>query len=270
MPFWIKYSLACAALFISHSSAAYERAISLAPHITELVYAIGAEEKLIATVDRSNYPTAALDLPRVGDGIHFSAEQILAMQPDVVLAWQPSPALYALKDQLAHYAIPVHYVNPQSLEEIGHLAAQLGDWLNHDATAFQQQWQQQLQQLRSQHAADPPLSLFIALHSKPLYSLNDPIINDVLQTCGAQNWLARSSPKAPIINVELLLAKPVDGLIYSDWDTELAQTQQLLSQVYQRSVPSFAVNPDHFYRPGPRLLMAAQQFCQELALHKKP
>ncbi len=259
------------ALLWNNSSAAYERAVSLAPHITELVYAINAQASLVATVDRSDYPPAALALPRVGDGISFSAEHILTMRPDVILAWQPSPALAALEKQLAHQAIPVHYLNPQSLEDIGHLAQQLGVLLNQEASAttFAQQWQQQLQTLKARYATSTPITLFIALHSKPFYSLNDPIVNDVLQTCGAKNWLPATSIKAPNINVEQLLNSPTDGLIYSHWDTELAQTHRLLSQAYGRDLPRFQVNEDHFYRAGPRLLLATHQLCQALDSSKK-
>ena len=263
--------MACVALLCSHSSVAYERAISLAPHITELVYAIEAQATLIATVERSDYPAAALDLPRVGDGISFSAERLLALKPDVILAWQPSPALAALEQQLAHQAIPVHYINPQSLEDIGRVAQQLGELLNHEpsAHAFAQQWQQQLEDLRAHYFTAAPITLFIALHSKPFYSLNDPIANDVLHTCGAKNWLPATSAKAPNINLEQLLKSPMDGLIYSHWDPELEHTHALLSQAYGRPLPHFQVNEDHFYRAGPRLLMATRQLCEALSISKR-
>lgn len=262
--------VALAALLFTSSSAAYERAISLAPHITELIYAIGAEDKLIATVDRSDFPPAALDLPRVGDGISFSAEQMLAFQPDVIFAWQPSPALHALESQLAHHAIPIHYINPQSLAEIGQVAQQLGEWLDsaEEGSTFHTEWERQVQQLKNQYQDTRNVTLFISLHSQPLYSLNDPIVNDVLQLCGARNWLPPQSPKAPIIHLERLFVTPADGLIYDIWDEGLEQTSELLKQVYGRNLALIAVNPDHFYRAGPRLLEAAKQFCQELARSK--
>lgn len=258
------------ALLWSGSSAAYERVVSLAPHITELIYAIGAENTLVATIESSDYPPAALEITRVGDGISLSAEQLLVLKPDLVLAWQPSPTLQALEKQLAHYAIPIKYITPQSLTQIAESALQLGIWLNHEPQAqrFEQQWRQRLQELENRYAKPPYPALFIALNSKPLYSLNDPIINDVLRTCGATNWLPRSSPMAPAINVEQLLHFPMDGLIYSDWDGSLEQLYTLLNQAYRHRTPRFQVNPDHFYRPGPRLLEATTLLCEELVLIK--
>ena len=262
--------LTCIALLWSGSSAAYERVISLAPHITELIYAIGAESTLVATVESSDHPPAALELDRVGDGISLSAEQLLTFNPDLILAWQPTPTLQALEKQLAHHAIPIKYITPQSLPHIAESAWQLGVWLNHEPQAlrFKQHWQQRLQELENRYAKPPYPALFVALNGKPLYSLNDPIINDVLRTCGATNWLPPSSPMAPAINVEQLLRSPADGLIYSEWDASLERLYTLLNQAYKHRTPRFQVNPDHFYRPGPRLLAATALLCAELALIK--
>src|SRR5690606_18186652 len=60
------------------------RAISLAPHITELIYAAGAGDKIVATVLSSDYPPASRAIPRIGDGLHVSVEKVLSFRPDLV------------------------------------------------------------------------------------------------------------------------------------------------------------------------------------------
>ena len=104
-------SLLFSLLLWSHSSWAYERAISLAPHITELIYAIGAEDRLVATIDSSNYPPAALELPRVGDGVSLAVEQLLLYEPDVIFAWQANPSLEAIQPILQQNNIDLFYLN---------------------------------------------------------------------------------------------------------------------------------------------------------------
>src|SRR5690606_383357 len=74
------------------SAPAPSRAITLAPHITELMFAAGAGDKIVATVSSSDFPVAALGIPRVGDGVNINIEKTLTLHPDIVLAWLPSGA----------------------------------------------------------------------------------------------------------------------------------------------------------------------------------
>lgn len=263
--------LASSALLWSYSSVAYERVISLAPNITELIYAIGAENTLVATVNSSNYPPAALDLPRVGDGVTVAAESLLAFNPDAVFAWQPTRALVALEETLEQSGIALHYINPQSLAEIATSAQQLGDWLNQPVKAEQlkHQWQQQLQTLAKKYQTETSQTLFIALDTASLYTLNDPIINDALQLCGAQNWAKDSPVVAPAVNMEQLLATELDGIIYSSEDKALKRLLHLLKGTHSQPIASYQVNPDHFYRASPRLFDAVAQLCQQIAQHRK-
>ena len=259
--------MACAVLLWSSSSAAYERAISLAPNVTELIYAIGAEEALVATVKSSNYPPAALALPRVGDGVSVSAETVLALQPDVIFAWQPTRALVALEHTLAQSGVALHYIHPQSLNEIADAALQLGDWLNQPekAAALSQQWQQQVRQLEQTYQSPTPKTVFIALNSTPLYTLNDAISNDVLRVCGAQNWAQHHQTVVPAVNVEQLFTAPIDGIIYTDMDKPLTRLVTLLNTTQAQPAATYQVDADQFYRAGPRLFDATAALCAQIA-----
>src|SRR5690554_2683501 len=73
-----------------------DRVITLAPHVTELIYAAGGGDKMVATVNSSNYPLEALALPRVGDGLSINAEQLLNLQPDLIVGWQNTMAIQKL------------------------------------------------------------------------------------------------------------------------------------------------------------------------------
>lgn len=263
----MKYLFALAALLFSFSSAAYERAISLAPNITELIYAIGAEDSLVATVNSSNYPPAAQDLPRVGDGVSVSAETLLAFKPDVVFAWQPTRALVALESTLAQSNIALHYIHPQSLSDVADAALQLGGWLNQPENAAQrsQQWLQQLQHLEQSYQSSTPKTVFIALSTAPLYTLNDAITNDVLRVCGAQNWAQHSSTVAPAVNKEQLFTAPIDGIIYTAMDKPLTRIVNMLNATQAQPVATYIVDADQFYRAGPRLFEAAESLCAQIS-----
>lgn len=262
--------MAVAALLWSTHSAAYERAISLAPHITELIYAIGAEDKLIATVESSDYPPAALAIPRVGDGVSLSAEQILSLRPDVVFAWQPTRALQAVEPLLAQSQIDLHYLNPRSMDEILELTLQLGNWLDQpiNAQTLYQGWQKQLSALAQRYQSSTPKTLFIVLSSKPLYSLNDAVINDALRHCGAYNWASDLWGAAPAIPIEQLLARPFQGILYTRQDKALDDLLQFLHVSKQASIPLYKVNADHFHRPGPRLIESLSPLCEQISMQQ--
>lgn len=254
------------ALLSSLSSAAYERVISLAPNITELIYAIGAENALVATVKSSNYPPAALALPHVGDGVTVSAESLLALKPDVIFAWQPTQALLALEQSLAHSGVALHYIYPQSLDDIRSAALQLGDWLNRptQAKTLSQQWQLRLNALEQKYASSKPKTIFILLNSAPLYTLNDAITNDVLRICGAKNWAQNSTIVAPAVNIEQLLVRPVDAVVSSLTDKNAAPILSLISNAQKQPVANYQIDPDQFYRAGPRLFDATEQLCAQI------
>lgn len=262
--------LALAVLMWSSHSTAYERVISLAPHITELIYTIGAEKKLIATVESSDYPTAALALPRVGDGVSLSAEQLLRLKPDAVFAWQPTRALQAVEPLLAQSQIDLHYINPKSVDEILTQTLQLGDWLgqNSKAQTLVQAWQQQLKQLQQRYHTDSPQTFFIVLNSKPLYTLNDPVVNDALGYCGVQNWARNLWGTAPIIQIEQLLTQPFQGLLHHKKDPALDELLLFIQSAHSRPLAIYEIEADHFHRPGPRLLGALSSLCERISMRQ--
>ena len=258
-----RWLLVSVALLYCGSSVAYERVISLAPHITELIYAIGAEDKLIATVNSSDYPPAANQLPRVGDGVSISAEALLAYAPDLVLAWQPTAQLQRLESVLAQSQITLQYIQPQSLTEIPQAALKLGQWLNRveQAEQISAEWQQRIAQLP---APPPHTSALILLNIAPLYGLNEPMLNDVLRHCGLYNWIPADQPVMTAVTLEQLLQHPAQALISSDTLDKLALLLQLLEPFYSQPPHILFVNADHFYRAGPRLIEATEALCAQV------
>ena len=163
--------------------------------------------------------------------------------------------------------IALYYIYPQSLAEIITFTQQLGNWLNQPikAKALSQDLQQRLQTLVEKQPSNTPQTLFIALNSAPLYTLNDPIVNDVLQLCGAQNWAKNSANVAPAVNVEQLLVSHIDGIVYTSMDQSLEQLIQLINGTQPQPITTYKIDPESLYRAGPRLFDAAEQLCQQIA-----
>lgn len=246
------------------------RIITLAPSTTELVFAAGAGTQIVGTVLHSDYPPAARTIPRVGDGIQFNTEAILALKPDIIVGWQPSGAVQALAAVLAPLNIPLVYANPQSLadipREIQHLGTQLGTSTHADQIAAA------LSSRIAKLTHDGKiLSVFLEVSTEPLYTLGkDPLINDVLTHCGGRNLYADSTVAAPQISVESVLHKHPDVLITSPYGGEtLAARQEFWRTLRLPAAQAghiYAINPDWLHRPGPRMVDAAEALCADLAL----
>jgi iron complex transport system substrate-binding protein len=129
---------------VLHLEQAAHSLITLSPHLTELVYAAGAGDRIIATVEYSNYPEEAEQLPRVGDAFRIDLERIVSLKPDLVIAWQSGNPMLAIA-RLEELGIPVWVVEIRQPEEIASSLEQIGlatasiDAANHAAEQSRQQ-----------------------------------------------------------------------------------------------------------------------------------
>lgn len=254
----------------SAATAGEQRVVTLAPNATELVYAAGAGEAIVGTVLHSDYPPAALGIPRIGDGVQASDEAILALRPTLVVAWYPTTAYQALARRLRPLGIPLLYANPQSLDEIPVLIRQLGEQLGTQtrARASADALQQRINGLHAR-PGKPPVSVFIEISADPLYTLgNDVLINDMLARCGGLNLYADSRVAAPQVSVESVLHLNPRAVILSPYGTEtLAARSQWWAEYGLPAAQQghvYAVNPDWLHRAGPRLVDAAEAICRDL------
>lgn len=246
-----------------------KRVITLTPHITEMVFAAGGGDRIVATVDASDFPVQVKNLPRIGDGLHPQPEQIAKHRPDLVMGWMPIQV-----DYLDPLNIPVFISAPMSLEDIPDSIESFGTLLGTKpiASVKAQSLRNMLEQLgKSTPTGARPVRVMIQLGAKPDYSLNDAhILSDVIRLCGGINVLGDAPSIAPRINVEGVLAsKPDVVLVGVDnharlpdiahaartfWST-LGLDAALKGHVY-------GLDADVIFRPGPRLIEQAADICK--------
>lgn len=248
-----------------------KRAISLAPHITELIFAAGAGRHIVATVLSSDYPPAATGIPKIGDGLNINVEKALALNPDLVAAWQASGAARTLAPSLAKLHIPLIYSDPQTLRDIPAQIRRMGELFGTQSSAepAAAALQQRIEALRQRYAGKRPVTVFIEVGSAPLYTIGrDPLLNDALKTCGGVNLFADSAIAAPQVSVETLILKQPDAIITAQTTASgfqqrvQAWTRLQLSAAQKNHI--YSLNPDELFRPGPRLVDAVEQLCADL------
>lgn len=249
-----------------------EHVVTLAPHITEMVFAAGAGHTLAGTVVSSDYPPAARALPRVGDGAAaINTEALIRLKPDLVLAWHRSGAVAATAPLLQSLNIPLELIAPLQLDDIPDQIEALGKRLGTPdaASSSAASLRDTLHSLRSRYAHRPAVSVFIEIGHTPLYGVGkDALLNDALRTCGGINIFHDSTLAALPIGPEHILQKHPQVILASAPTPEQAQQAQTRWAAFglsaQNGVHVHGINPDTLFRPGPRLIAATAELCQIL------
>ncbi|WP_207556758.1 cobalamin-binding protein [Paraburkholderia acidicola] len=286
------FTLACAALLpfsrAAHASitvtddsgatvtlaAPAQRVISLAPHVTELLYAAGGGAKLVGAVTYSDYPPEAKQLPRVGDNKALDLERIVALKPDLIVVWRHGNAQAQL-ERLRELHIPLFFSEPKHLDDIASTLTKLGVLLDTQQTAdaAAAAFRQRIAQLRTRYATRPPVSVFYQVWDKPLMTLNGThMISDVIALCGGRNVFAQLEPLVPTVSTEAVLAANPEAIVTASQgatapDHPLPQLDTwrawpALTAVARDNL--FAIDGDLINRPAPRIAEGAAQLCEDL------
>ncbi|WP_272690118.1 vitamin B12 ABC transporter substrate-binding protein BtuF [Providencia sp. PROV152] len=242
------------------------RVISLSPANTELAYAAGLGESLIAVSAYSDYPAEAKQLEQVSDWQGINVERIIALKPDLILAWRGGNPQRPL-DQLAALGIPIIYFDPNNIESVISAVEQLANYSPKPQIAEQSVagMREQLHQLQQRYAqqAQPKKSVFIQLGTQPLFSTgNNTIQNDIVSRCGGDNIFKNSAVPWPQVSREQVLARKPEVIVMSGDPTQENAVQQFWQT--QLPIPIIRLNEDWFHRAGPRALFAAQSLCEQL------
>lgn len=246
------------------------RIISLAPHLTELLFAAGAGDRIIAAVAYSNYPAAAGELPRVGDAHNLDVERILALQPDLVVGWG-SGNNRAQLEQLARLGLPLYISEPGTLDSIAGTITDFGQLAGSPDTAevAAADFRQRMQSLRERYSGQAEVDVFYQYWHRPIMTIGGPhLINEVIRLCGGKNVFADLSQLAPQVSREAVLQADPEAIIGSGegtqrppWLDEWSQWPQLRAV---RNGHVYDIPADLLLRHSPRLLEGAEILCGQL------
>ncbi|MGY6257163.1 cobalamin-binding protein [Paraburkholderia caledonica] len=253
-----------------------QRVISLAPHVTELLYAAGGGAKIVGAVSYSDYPPQAQQLPRVGDNKSLDLERIVALKPDLIVVWRHGNAQRQL-DRLRELHIPLFFSEPHHLDDVAVSLTKLGELLGTSSTAdaAAAAYRRDIARLRAQYADRPAVSVFYQVWDQPLMTLNgEHMVSDVIELCGGRNVFAKLQPLVPTVSTEAVLAANPQVIVTAapgatKPDTTLPQlgawrAWPRLSAVANNNL--FSIDGDLINRPAPRIALGAKQMCEDLDL----
>lgn len=255
-----------------------QRIVSLAPHVTELIYAAGAGTHLVGAVEYSDYPEAARKLPRVGGYSRLDLEAIAALRPDLVIAWKSGNR----DDHLARLralGIPVFVTEPRELEDVARSLGTIGRLAGTEgaAEAAAQAFRARRDALAARYGSRPPVRTFYQIWDQPLMTVNgEHLISKVIRLCGGENVFAGLPTLAPKIGVEGVLAANPEVIVASgmgearpEWLDQWKRWPALTATVRGNL---YFIPPELIQRHTPRILDGATQLCGflEQARQKRP
>lgn len=251
-----------------------QRIISLAPDITENLFAIGADSKIVGVIKGSDYPAAAKQIPIVGSYTGLDLEKIVSLHPDLIITWEQtfSRQLAALKQ----FHIPMYIAGPHRLTDIPRTLRQLGcltgneTQANKAATTFTQQLSQLQKQYQRVHKK--PIRVFYQIGSYSLFTINhDSWINDVIELCGGENIFADLKTTAPEVSWEAVVMANPEVVINDNGESAVASSNAWKAQWQRYAMIAavkndalFTINPDLLERASPRLILGAKEVCNRL------
>jgi len=250
-----------------HIPQAATRIVSLAPHLTEQLFAIGAGEKIVGAVDYSDYPEAAKAIPRVGGYSRLDLERILVLKPDLVVAWQSGNDARAV-ERLQDLGLTVYVSEPRHLPDIADSMVRLGTLAGVPEKGRQQAeaFRQHLDALRHQFQGEIKRTVFYQIWNQPLMTVSGRhLINDVITLCGGRNIFADLEVLTPNVSLEAVLAANPEVIIASgmgkerpEWLNEWKRWPHLSAVKNSRL---FVIDPNIIQRATPRLLLGAEKMC---------
>ena len=246
------------------------RIVSLAPHITEQLFAAGAGDKIVGASDYSDYPEEAKALPRVASSGTVNLEAVLALKPDLVVAWRLEATTAALK-RLKSLGVPVFFDEPHRLAQIPVLIEALGELAGTSATAkpLARSLRAELARLNSEFSARRTVTVFYQIAEKPLMTVGGgQFVSDAIDVCGGRNIFAGSTVMAPVVNLESVIAADPMAILTARVDP----ADRSWEAFWRRFPGLFAVELDNLYtvpanemhRHGPRAFAATRQLCERI------
>ncbi|HSQ24302.1 MAG TPA: cobalamin-binding protein [Pyrinomonadaceae bacterium] len=247
-----------------------DRIVSLAPNLTEIVYAVGAGDQLVGDTEYCDYPAAAKNVAKVGDTTHPSVERIIALKPQVVLVSTASQ-LESFTRQLDQQNIAVYVTNPQSLEDVFRSIQTLGDLFGHHdwTTTMVAELRTRAFAVEVATKAVKPLKAFYQVSDEPLYTIGrDAYLTDLIRRAGGVSVTADVPGAFPRYSDEAALAARPDAIILPTGgsmgtaNSKVATALKNSPAVLNNRI--YKINEDHLQRPGPRLVDGLEEMARAL------
>jgi iron complex transport system substrate-binding protein len=245
-----------------------QRVISLAPHVTELLFAAGGGNHVVGVVAYSDFPEEAKKIPQIGSNREVDLERIMALKPDLIVVWRHGSSERQI-EMVRKLGVPLFHSEPQKLDDIPESVARLGQLMGTEKVAgpAAAELRQQLGSLRGRYSNRPAVRAFYQVWDKPLYTLNGKhIVSDALRLCGGENIFATLPVTAPVVSVEGVLQENPEAIFATAEKNYggVSMWKPYGTLLAVRNDNLFTIDGNLLNRSGPRMIAGAAMLCEKL------
>ncbi len=243
-----------------------ERAVSLAPNVTENIFAVGAGSKLVGVTSFCNYPEEAKKIQKIGDTMNPNMETIIALKPQIVFVSTASQIENFTK-QLEQQNIAVFVTNPKNLDEILKNLRQLGDIFGTERQTGEllNNLQVRIMEIDENVRDKSKVKTFVQISKEPLFTIGkDSFLTEIIERAGGTSVTKTVETAYPKLSKETALALNPDAIILSDSEDNREPNEIFKNSNAVKNGKVFKVNADILSRPAPRLIDALEQIANDL------
>jgi|TARA_B110000196_G_scaffold97929_1_gene85092 iron complex transport system substrate-binding protein len=247
-----------------------QRIVSLMPHATELLFEVGAGDHVVGAVQYSDYPEAAKKIPRVGGYSALNIEAIVALKPDLLIAWPEGNRNREL-DRLKALGLPILVSDPREFKDIANALFIYGKITDNNEQAAKaiETFNKKLTYLRNTYSEQEKVSVFYQVWNAPLMTQNgNTFISRAIEVCGGINIFSDLPMTNPQVSIESILIQDPQVIVASgmgqarpEWLDDWRQYKTLqaveANQLYH-------IAPELFQRPTVRFLLGTEQLCEAM------
>ena len=244
------------------------RIVSLAPHLTEQLFAIGAGDLIVGTTDFADFPEAAKGLPRVARAHSVDLERVSAVRPDLVLVWG-SGFPPATIDAVRRLGVPTFVSEPARLADIATSLERLGTLTGRSSERAAGTFNAKLAALREQYRGRRAVRVFYQVWSDPLMTLGGRhLVSEAIALCGGRNVFAGLAPIAPRVSIEAVLAADPEVIVTAEPGAapsgalSLWQRFERITAVRRNLLVT--LDADRINRNGPRIVDEIAVLCEAI------
>lgn len=246
------------------------RIVSLAPHITEMLFAVGAGDRLVGATQFSDYPPEAEAIPRIGGYSRIDLERVIAQDPDLVIAWMSGNAAAQI-ERLRELGLPVYVSEPRSFEGVASSMRRMAELAGtrEQGERAAQAFLDRIMELRATYGHRDPVRVFYQVWEQPLMTVNEEhLISAAITVCGGVNVFGDLDRLVPRIAREAVIEADPEAIIGGgmgedrpDWVTAWGQWEHMTA-VRQDNL--FFIPPSLLQRHTGRIAEGTERMCVAL------
>lgn len=242
-----------------------ERAVSLAPNLTESIFAVGAGDRLVGVTSFCNFPAEAQNIPKVGDTISPNMETIVALKPQIVFVSTASQ-IETFTKTLEQQNIAVFVTDPNDLNGVLKNLKQFGDIFG---TALQAEsviagLQKRISAVESK-TQNKPVKIFVQISKEPLFTIGkDSFLTEIVRRAGGESVTADVPTAYPKLSKETASALNPAAIILSDSEDNREPNDIFAGSDAVKNGKVYRINADIISRPAPRIVDALEQMANDL------